>query len=110
MFLKYLALAGAIATMGFSGCVSTPESTPTTTPTPTPTPKPPAAEPMPTSKQETRTFFDVGTETKVCPVCGYDMHLQDVYGILFWVCLNQACGYAEKVTEPEILRKYGYSN
>ena len=50
-FLKSLAFVGAIATMGFSGCVSTPEHTPDPTPTPKPisTPKPtPAPTPKPT--------------------------------------------------------------
>ncbi|MDD5447497.1 MAG: hypothetical protein PHY36_06440, partial [Methanocellales archaeon] len=81
--------------------------TPTPTPTPIPTPKPSASEPKQTPT--TKTFFDVGTEMKVCPVCGYDMYLRDVYGTLFWVCRNQTCGYIERVTEPEILKKYGYS-
>ncbi|MDD2778067.1 MAG: hypothetical protein PHS47_02735 [Methanocellales archaeon] len=105
-FLKSLALAGAIATMGFSGCVSTPEPTPTPTPTPIPTPKPSASEPT----QTTKTFFDVGTELKQCPACGAYMYLRDVYGVLFWVCENEDCGYTEKVTEPEILKKYGYTS
>ncbi len=108
-FLKYLVFAGAIATMGFSGCVSTPEPTPIPKPAPTPTPKPPAAEPTPTSKQETKRFFDVGTELKQCPWCGFKMSLQDAYGVLWWVCPNEDCGYTEKVTEEEILRKYGYT-
>ena len=104
-FLKSLAFAGAIATMGFLGCVSTPEST--QTPTPTPTPKPTASEPT----QTTRTFFDVGTELKQCPECGVQMFLQDAYGVLWWVCQNvDECGYTEKVTEEEILRKYGYTD
>ncbi|MFC1787236.1 peroxiredoxin family protein [Halobacteriota archaeon] len=52
-FLKSLALAGAIATMGFSGCVSnlehTPDPTHTPRPIPTPTPTPiPALTPKPT--------------------------------------------------------------
>jgi hypothetical protein len=107
-FLKSLAVAGAIATMGFSGCLSTPEPTPSPTPTPIPTPKPPAIESTP--KQTTKRFFDVGTELKQCPWCGVQMSLQDAYGILWWVCPNEDCGYAEKVTEPEILRKYGYTD
>lgn len=49
-FIKSLAIAGAIAAMGISGCVSPPEelapaSTPTPRPTPTPTPTP---RPIPT--------------------------------------------------------------
>ena len=110
-FLKSLALAGAIATMGFSGCVST-QSTPEPTPkpTPAPTPKPPETEPSPTSKQTTRNFFDVGTETKICPNCGATMYLVNYRG-LRWMCERDAyCGYAELVTEPEILRKYGYTD
>ena len=107
-FLKYIAFAGAIATMGFSGCISSPETTPS--PTPTPTTKPPASESTPTSKQTTRDFFDVGTELKPCPECGALLFLQDAYGILWWVCENvDECGYVEKVSEPEILRKYGYT-
>jgi len=102
MFLKSLALAGAIATMGFSGCVSSPEPTPT----PVPTPKPPASEPTQTTKK----FFDVGTELKQCPACGVMMYLRDAYGVLFWVCQNEDCGYTEKVTEPDILKKYGYTD
>ena len=102
-FLKSLAFAGAIATMGFLGCVSEPEPTPT--PTPTPTPKPPTSEPTPT----TRTFLDVGTELKPCPECGFMLFLQDAYGVLWWFCQNvDECGYIEKVTEEEILRKYSY--
>ncbi len=51
-FLKSLAFVGAVATMGFLGCVSTPEPTPTPTPThpPTPTPTPPST-PTPRSTQ-----------------------------------------------------------
>ncbi|MDD2666308.1 MAG: hypothetical protein PHD13_02585 [Methanocellales archaeon] len=100
-FLKSIAFAGAIATMGFSGCVSTPEFTPT--PTPTPTPKS-----TPTSKQATKKFFDVGTEEKNCPVCSGFMRLQDQSGVLMWVC--STCGHAERVTEPDILKKYGYTS
>ncbi|MDD2777733.1 MAG: hypothetical protein PHS47_02690 [Methanocellales archaeon] len=108
-FLKSLALAGAIATMGFSECVSTPEPTPTPTPTPIPTPKPSASEPKQTPT--TKTFFDVGTELKQCPACGVMMYLRDAYGRLFWVCQNvDECGWSELVTEPEILRKYGYTD
>ncbi len=56
-FLKSLAVAGAIITMGVAGCVSpeesvltpTPRPTPTSTPTPTPTPSPtPTPIPTPT--------------------------------------------------------------
>ena len=102
-FLKSLALAGAIATMGFSGCISPPETTPATTPTPRP-----AAEPTPTSKTTTKEF----TETKLCPKCKNNyMALQDKNGVLWWVCPDSAyCGYTEKVTEEEILRKYRYIN
>ena len=107
-FLKSLALVGAIATMGFLGCMSTPEPTPT--PTSSPTPKPPESKSTPTQKQTTRTFFVVGTELKPCPECGAQMFLQDVYGVLWWVCQDEDCGYAERVTEPEILRKYGYTD
>ncbi|MDD3421789.1 MAG: hypothetical protein PHS47_05790, partial [Methanocellales archaeon] len=38
-FLKSLAIAGAVATMGFSGCVSPEDPTPALTPTPTQTPE-----------------------------------------------------------------------
>ncbi|MDD4898694.1 MAG: hypothetical protein PHY70_04855 [Methanocellales archaeon] len=101
-FLKYLAFAGAIATMGISGCVSSPETTPATTPTPRP-----AAEPTPTSKTTTKKFI----ETKQCPKCSNYMLLEDKKGVLWWVCTEPAyCGYIEKVTEEEILRKYGYMN
>ncbi|NYT00366.1 MAG: hypothetical protein GKB99_01380 [Methanocellales archaeon] len=100
-FLKSLALAGAIVTIGFSGCVSSPE----TTPAKIPTPRPPL-EPTPTSKTTTKDF----TETKLCPKCkNNDMFLEDKNGVLWWVCSEPAyCGYTEKVTEEEILRKYGY--
>ena len=101
-FLKSLALAGAIATMGFSGCVSTPESTPP----PLPTPRPTTVEPTPTSRSTTKNF----TESKQCPECSNYMYIQDKEGVLWWVCSEPAyCGYSEKVTEEEILRKYGYS-
>ncbi|HIH36802.1 MAG TPA: hypothetical protein HA232_02710 [Methanocellales archaeon] len=103
-FLKSIAFAGAMAAMGFSGCISSPEPTPT--PTPAPTPKPLASEPT----QTTKTFFDVGTELKQCPWCGVMMYLRDHYGELFWVCPNDDCGYIEKVTEPDILKKYGYTD
>ncbi len=106
-FLKSLAIAGAVATIGISGCVSSPEPTPT--PTPAPTPKPTASEPTPASKQTTKRFSYVGTETKPCPLCNADMQLQDVYGKLFWICPVDDCGYFEEVTEEEILRKYGYT-
>ncbi|NYT00915.1 MAG: hypothetical protein GKB99_04250 [Methanocellales archaeon] len=108
-FLKFIAFAGAIATMGFSGCVSTPEPMPNPTPTttPIPTPKPPASEQ--TKTQTTKRFSYVGTETKPCPLCNFDMQLQDVYGKLFWICPIDDCGYFEEVTEEEILRKYGYT-
>ena len=100
-FLKSLALAGAIATMGFSGCVSPPEPTPA----PLPTPKPPAAKPTQTSNPTTKEF----TESKPCPACATYMYLEEnVSGALLWVCENDECGYVERVSEPEILRKYGY--
>ena len=70
-FLKSLALAGAIATMGFSGCVSSSDPTPAHTPAP----KPPAAEPTPTTKEF--------TESKPCPACHGTLYLEDVYGVLF---------------------------
>ena len=110
-FLKSIAFVGAIVAMGFSGCVSTPESTPTLTPAPTPTPtqKPTASDPTPTSKQTTKSFFDVGTDLKPCQLCDDEMHLQDVYGVLWWICEHEDCKYFEKVTEPEILKKYGYT-
>ena len=100
-FLKSLAVAGAIATMGFSGCVSPPEPMPA----PLPTPKPPAAKPTQTTNPTTKKF----TESKPCPACGGDMYLEDISGVLWWVCEQEVCGHMEKVTEPEILRKYGYS-
>ena len=99
-FLKSLALAGAIATMGFSGCVSSSDPTPAHTPAP----KPPAAEPTPTSTPTTKEF----TESKPCPNCAGDMRLEDVIGVLWWVCEEEECRYMERVSEPEILRKYGY--
>ncbi|MDD2777800.1 MAG: hypothetical protein PHS47_03875 [Methanocellales archaeon] len=105
--LKSLAFAGAIAVMGFSGCLSSPEPTPnpkpTPTPTPAPTPKPMASELTDT----TRPLFFVGTENKTCPQCGSTMQLMDLYGVLWWVC--GYCGYSEVVKESEILKKYGYS-
>ncbi|MFC1787366.1 hypothetical protein ACFLY8_04985 [Halobacteriota archaeon] len=110
-FLKSIAFVGAMVAMGFSGCVSTPEPTPTPTPAHTSTPKPSASEPTSKSTQRTKNFFDVGTELKPCPWCGAMMFLQDAYGILWWVCENvDECGWSERVTEPEILRKYGYTD
>ncbi|MFC1786786.1 hypothetical protein ACFLY8_01970 [Halobacteriota archaeon] len=109
-FLKYIAFAGAIATMGFSGCVSTPEPTPNPVPTPIPTPKPSASEPTPTSTPITINGYYVGTETKICPLCGSTMYLI-YYNGLKWFCEQDAyCGHSELVTEPEILRKYGYTD
>ncbi|MFC1786887.1 hypothetical protein ACFLY8_02480, partial [Halobacteriota archaeon] len=81
----------------------------TPTPAHTSTPKPSASEPTPKSTQTTKGFTYVGTEIKPCPVCNAEMQLQDVYGTLFWICPVDDCGYFEKVTEEEILRKYGYS-
>ena len=125
-FLKSLAFAGAITTMGLSGCVSslepitepdptprplaapahTPSPTPKQTPRPTPTstPTPLAVEPTPTSTLTTKKF----TESKRCPQCWIPtpMYLADFGGALWWVC--KECSYIEIVTEPEILRKYGY--
>jgi ssDNA-binding Zn-finger/Zn-ribbon topoisomerase 1 len=87
--------------MGFLGCVSSPETTPTTTST-----LRPSAEPTPTSRSANKKF----TEAKQCPKCSNYMYLEDKDGVLWWVCSEPAyCGYTEKVTEEEILRKYGYS-
>ncbi|NYT00188.1 MAG: hypothetical protein GKB99_00475 [Methanocellales archaeon] len=111
-FLKFIAFAGAIAAMGFSGCVSSPEPMPNPTPLPTPipTPKPPSSEPTPTYSPINKRFAYVGTETKICPQCGSTMYLVNYLG-LRWFCENDSySGYSELVTEPEILRKYGYTD
>ncbi|MDD2666723.1 MAG: twin-arginine translocation signal domain-containing protein [Methanocellales archaeon] len=104
-FLKYLAFAGAMATMGFSGCLSSPEPAPTPMPTPMPTPRPTTVELTPISRSNNKNF----TETKKCPQCWMPtlLHIMDIQGVLWWVC--DGCSYMEKVMEPEILRKYGYS-
>ncbi len=100
-FLKSLAFAGAIAAMGFSGCLSTLEPALT----PTPTPRPTTVEPKPTSRSTNNKNF---TETKKCPQCWIPtlLRIMDIQGVLWWVC--DGCSYMAKVTEPEILRKYGY--
>lgn len=64
----------------------------------------PKISPTSTSTPKTKEF----TESKRCPQCFVPtaMHLIDFNGTLWWAC--DACGYFEKVSEQEILRKYGY--
>ncbi|MFC1787518.1 hypothetical protein ACFLY8_05785 [Halobacteriota archaeon] len=92
--LKYIVLAGAIAIIGISGCLSELEFYPAITPAPTP-----ATTPAPCINLNELPIAPVSNSTEKldiltsiqCPQDSEYLYISDINGELWWVCA--VCNY-----------------